>query len=441
VISGVPGRLKVTDAYAFAYRNNFVTGKMMDDMSKCVCSQGSNPRLIEDSLNRVEAWVERHKYKGYEPFDGLSSWFRPLAFGSLFAERLLLQLIRQCPVNLRPLMGVTPKESTKGRGYMAAGYTTRYRTTEKVEYLQKAESSLDWLDGHKATKFVYHSWSNHFDFASRGGSYTKDDPIIVWTSLIGFAYLDAYEVTSNTRWLEIADSACRWIMDVPREETDRGNCLSYLAHVQSSIHNSNMLGAAMLARTAKHTGNQQYVEVARSAMEYSCTRQRLDGSWWYGEAPKYHWIDNFHTGYNLDSLRTYVRSTGDDTWMPHLRKGLEFYKRHFFEETGCPKYYHDRRYPVDSQCAAQSIETLATFSADDPDCLPLAVKVAQWTIENMQSGDGHFYYRIYPLLKAKTPMLHWGQATMYKALALLLEHLVGKADSRLESSELVLGVE
>jgi rhamnogalacturonyl hydrolase YesR len=380
---------------------------------------------IEHSLNRVEKWVEQHSYCGYEPFDGLSSWFRPLTFGNLFAERLLLQLIRQCPINLRPVMGVKLKESTKGRGYMAAGYLARYRTTENPDYLGKAESCLDWLDRHKAPKFKHHSWSNHFDFASRGGSYTKNDPIIVWTALIGFAYLDAYEQTANTHWLEIADSVCCWIMDLPREKTDRGSCISYFAHVQSSIHNSNMVGAAMLARTAKLTGNQQYFDVARSAMEYSCARQRADGSWWYAEAPKYHWIDNFHTGYNLDSLRTYIESTGDDNWLASLQKGLEFYKAHFFEN-GCPKYYHDRRYPVDSQCAAQSIESLTLSSADDLGCLDLAVRVAEWTIENMQGNDGHFFYRIYPFVKAKTPMLHWAQATMYKALALLLERFVRK---------------
>jgi hypothetical protein len=38
----------------------------------------------------------------------------------------------------------------------------------------------------------------------------------------------------------------------------------------------------------------------------------------------------------------------------------------------------------------------------------------------MQDKDGHFYYRLYPLIKAKTPMLHWAQATTYEALALLL---------------------
>ena len=392
----------------------------------------SNPEsarfLIEDSLNRVERWVEEQNYRGYEPFDGLSSWFRPLTFGTLLGDRLLLQLIRQCPINLRPIMGVPRKDSTKGRGYMASGYLARYRTTRDAIYLSKAEACLDWLDRHKARRFEKHSWSNHFDFASRGGSYTRGDPIIVWTALIGFAYIEAYELTAATRWIEIADSVCAWIMDLPRERTDRGDCISYLAHVQSSIHNSNMLGAAMLARTSRHTGNRDYADVARSAIEYSCSRQRADGSWWYGEDPKYHWIDNFHTGYNLDSLWRYIASTGDDAWRPSLRRGLDFYKRHFFEDNGCPKYYHNRRYPVDSQCAAQSIESLASLSSEDPECLELAIKVAQWTIENMQGRDGHFYYRIYPWGRAKTPMLHWAQATMYKALALLLERVVGKRE-------------
>jgi hypothetical protein len=78
---------------------------------------------------------------------------------------------------------------------------------------------------------------------------------------------------------------------------------------------------------------------------------------------------------------------------------------------------------VDSQCAAQSIDSLASFSDEDPECLELSVRVARWTIANMQDTDGHFYYRIYPLLKAKTPMLHWAQGTIYKGLAVLENRL------------------
>ena len=41
----------------------------------------------------------------------------------------------------------------------------------------------------------------------------------------------------------------------------------------------------------------------------------------------------------------------------------------------------------------------------------------------MQDEDGHFYYRVYPVMKAKAPMLHWAQATMYRGLAELLHTL------------------
>jgi hypothetical protein len=154
-------------------------------------------------------------------------------------------------------------------------------------------------------------------------------------------------------------------------------------------------------------------------MAYSCSRQLADGSWWYAEEPKYQWVDNFHTGYNLDSLKCYLEHSGDGTWRGNLQRGLEFYKRHFFEPSGRPRYYHNRTFPVDSQCAGQAIETLATFSDLDPSCLPLACQVARWTIDHMQEPDGHFHYRHYPWGKAKTPMLHWSQAVIFKGLAVL----------------------
>lgn len=389
----------------------------------------SNLDEVQSSLAALQAWVEARNYRGYEPFDGLSSWARPVAFGNLFGERLLMQLIRQSPWNLRPLLGVSKKDSTKGRGYMAWGYLILYRATEREDYLQKATACLEWLDQHKVPRFTHHSWSNHFDFVSRGGRYSSDDPIIVWTALIGQAYLEAFELTQRAWFLEIAMSISEWIMHLPREQTAQGACISYLPEVQSSIHNSNMLGAAMLARTACHTGNENYMAVAHEAMAYSCSRQRPDGSWWYAEDPKYHWIDNFHTGYNLESLHTYLEATESTEFRPNLDRGLVYLKETFFEPNGRPKYYHDRSYPIDIQCAAQAIDTLAQLSKDDPDSLALAQKVARWTINEMQDDAGYFYYRQYPLVKAKTPMLHWGQATMFKALAQLTAALMARQDS------------
>lgn len=378
-------------------------------------------RKLEESIAKLERWVVSHQYKGYEPFDGLSSYLRPLACGSLLGERLLQQLVRQSPINLRPLLGVKPLDSTKGRGYLAWGWLALFRLTGIDEYRIKALDALTWLDNHRAPMYPGHSWGNHFDYVSRGGSIPIYEPTIVWTSLIGQACLDAYATFQEKRHLEIVQSIRSWILSLPREHTSKGTCLSYVAFEQSSIHNSNMFGAAFLAQAARLLGDDLGSDVATSAMHYSCAGQLENGAWYYGEDPKYHWVDNFHTGYNLDSLKRFVDATGDGTFEENLSRGYTFFKRSFFEASGRPKYYHNRAYPIDIQCASQAIDTLTHFSDNDHESLDLACKVAAWTIDHMQDKDGHFYYRCYPFgVKAKTPMIHWGQATMFRALAHLL---------------------
>jgi rhamnogalacturonyl hydrolase YesR len=384
---------------------------------------------VKKSICRVEEWVKEHKCKGYEPFDGLSSYLKPLTCGNLLLDRLLMQLIRQSPINLRPLLGVKPLESTKGRGYMAWGYLTMLRVTSDAQYRGKAVECLEWLMENKSPKYASYTWANHFDFASRGGRYPKHEPIIVWTALIGQTFLDAYELLREEKYLRVAASACDWILTLPREKTASGTCIGYHALHQESVHNSSMLGAALLARTSKFTKNAEALKVAREAMEYSCLRQLKNGAWYYGEDPQYHWIDNFHTGYNLDSLKCYLENTNDETYEENLRRGLEYFINNFFEENGRPKYYHNRAYPIDIQCVSQSLDTLSNFSDYHKSALVLGQKVARWAIDNMQDKEGYFYYRQYPLMTAKTPMLHWGQATMYKGLTSLLSKLAQRAEA------------
>jgi hypothetical protein len=386
---------------------------------------GEELNILRRSLTFVQYWVEDAEYKGYEPFDGLSSPLRRFVHGNNLGERILQQIVRQSPVNLRPLFGIKPLDSTKGRGVMAWGYLLLFERTKRPEYRSRAIACLDWLEHHKSPKFANYSWANHFDFASRGGTYYKDDSIVVWTSMIAQAYFTAFEQLGDERFLHIGKSACDWIMALPRERTCMGACISYHAEEQKSIHNANLLGAAALASASKYFLNEGYLEVARSAVLYSCARMRNDGSWWYAEEPKYHWIDSFHTAYNLDSLKCYIDVTGDKEPEGYLGRGFEYFKRRFVEPSGRPKYYHDRTYPVDIQCASQAIDTLANFAGRDAESLRLGLNVARWTIRNMQDERGFFVYRKYPFgVTARTPMLHWGQATMFKALA----HLIGRVE-------------
>ena len=379
--------------------------------------------LLERSLGPVVSWVQENEYRGYEPADGNSSSLFSLTRGRVFPMRVLQQVVLRAPFNIRPFIGISPHESAIGRGYMAWGYTLMYRRTGDHSLRHEAIACLEWLIANRTRRSNEFCWGDPYEYATRGGRRPYGEPLLIWSALIGQAFLDAYELLQDEKYLRVAESACNWILTLPREETETGSCLSYVAYRQSSIHNANVMGGAFLARLATLTNNHEALEVAKSAMSYTCSRQRGDGSWYYAEDPKYYWIDNFHTGYNLSALKSYRDATKDDSFDHCLGRGRRFYKSRFFERDGRPKYFHDRTYPVDIQCASQAIDTLAALAEDDPECLILAMRVAEWTINNMQAKDGHFYYRDLGWKKVTTPMLHWGQGTMVKALAVLLEKL------------------
>lgn len=371
------------------------------------------------SIQSLASWVERHRYKGYEPFDALLSPLRRMAFGNPFAERVLIQVVRQAPVNLRPLLRIRPHESSMGRGCMAAGYLNLYRFSAAAEYLEKANTCLDWLIQNKSPFFSEYTWGHHFDWVSRAGPHPMFMPTIVWTSLIGHSFLDAFELTGKRVYSDVVASICRWILALPRERTDKGACISYVTFRQDSIHNSNMLGASILARYGALNHDQECLRVAEEAMHYSCSRQLPGGGWYYGELPMHRWIDSFHTAYNLDSLKCYLEYTNTELYKPNLQRGYRYYIGTFFGPAGCPRYYDRRTYPVDIQCASQAITTLSTFSDYDEAAREKAEQVAKWTIESMQDRCGYFYYRRLPGMTVKIPMFHWGQATMFKALTQL----------------------
>jgi hypothetical protein len=384
-----------------------------------IAASSTTATSFEQSFDRVVGWVLTHRYQGYEPADGNSSLLFPLTGGRVLPMRVLQQVVLRAPFNIRPWLGIRRHDSAIGRGYLALGFLRRHSASPSPELRDEAIRCLDWLVANRVRTADF-SWGDPYEYATRSGRRRLGEPILVWTAFIGGAFLDAYELLRDTRYLDIAASVGRWILSLPRERTATGDCLSYAGYYQSSIHNANVVGAAFLARLAAATTDRTAADVARSAMIYTCSRQRDDGAWFYAERPQFHWVDNFHTGYNLSALHAYERATGDTSFRPALSKGLEYFLDHFFEHDGRPKYFDGATYPTDIQCAAQAIDTLAVLSDRAPDCLDRAVAVAEWTIANMQDPDGHFYYRDLGWTKVTVPMLHWGQGTMIKALAVLL---------------------
>jgi polysaccharide biosynthesis protein VpsJ len=378
-------------------------------------------KQIYRSIRQLCKWLEAHDYRGYDTFDGLNARFlRPLTFESKLLRTVLQQAVRRFPLNLRPVLGIARSRSTKGMGFLARGFLRLHDATGDAGWKDKAEFALDWLIENQSPGHSGACWGNHFDYQARGDFYLpKGVPTVVWTSLIGHAFLDAHERWPENGFLRVAESTCEHILrDVKASAEGDAVCISYTPIHESQVHNANTLAAGLLARTYSRTGNESYRALAEKAMRYTARYQRPDGSWYYGEAPYRHWIDNFHTAYVLDSFKHYIESTGDDRFESNLMKGYSYWKNTFFLPDGTPKYYNNKILPIDIQCCSQAIDTLVFFSDRDLDSVALALKVARWTIEQMQDRTGYFYYRRYSRwVVNKTPTLHWGQATMLAALA------------------------
>jgi len=411
----------------------------------------SNPYL--GSLLKLEEWSVKNDYKAYDTFDGLSSPLSPIFTlgGVPFLKQCWQQGIRRFPLNLRPLVGIKKNYSSKGMGFYARGYLMLHQITGDDSYLERMRWCLDWLIENRCPEFKGNAWGNHFDYQARGGRIPKGTPTIVWTSLIAHAFLDAFEYTNEEKYLEMAVGAAQfsvnelgWI----ESADERRLCLNYTpgrketskSGVISGIHNSNVLGAGMMARVHTFVPDDRYLEIGKKSVRFTVEDQLENGAWNYGAHPMHHWVDSFHTAYNLDSINWYISCSGDNEFAESLQRGHDFWINTFFGDDGTPRYYDYKTRPLDIQCASQGIESLVKLRHLNQELsLPTAKKVAQWTIDNMQDSSGYFYYRKYPIITNTTPTLHWGQATMFTALAILARDLEAKSENSgdVEQSEAI----
>lgn len=378
---------------------------------------------IQTAIDHLDRWIGNSGWVGYDPFDGLSApTARRLTFEVPILRIVLQQSVRRLPFNLRRLLRITKKHSTKAMGYFASGYLRLHQLTGRQHYLDRATFCLSDLRKNYSQGYAGCAWGNAFDYQSRGNYLPRGIPTVVWTSFIGYAFVDAYKLLSNQAHLDVARSVCDFVLrDLStRQVTGQSLCISYVPHEHLEIHNSNMLGASLLARVYQHTGEPELIEVARQAVRYTMDHQRADGSWYYGEGLRWRWVDGYHTGFVLDALYWYMQSTGDDQYENHLRRGMDYYRQHLFSGVK-PKHYSAHTFPIDIQAVAQAIQTFALIPETYHGDLAWSEQVARWAIEHMQDPSGYFYFRKHRFMTDKTPFLHWGQSTMLAALALLLQ--------------------
>ncbi len=379
---------------------------------------------VEKSLERLMVWSEKEQFKGWDPYDGLTS----KVFQSLPGIRkvrlfrlIWIQTFKRNPLNVRRLFLIRKDYNPKGLGLFLNGYCNLYKLDPREEYKDHIRFLADKVLELMSEGYSGACWGYNFDWESKAFFQPRYTPTIVASVFIGYALLDAYEILEDEKLLHTALSISQFILnDLNRTYDVEGDfSFSYSPLDQSQVYNATLLGSRLLARIHTITKDDSLLEEAKHSIDFVIKKQQDDGSWTYSPLPFHQWIDNFHTGYNLECLSEYQKYSGDTSYQTHIEKGFDYYVNTFFEADGRCKYYNNSLYPIDIHAPAQLIITLSRLNLFR-EHRELADRVLNWVLEHMQDKSGYFYFQLKRGVKSKIPYMRWAQGWMFFAMSVYL---------------------
>ena len=382
---------------------------------------------LQQVVNDLFTWCRKNEFAGYDPFDALNSRvFQATPFRRSWAARLVwTQLVKRSALNLRPAAVIPAQKNSKGIALFALAALARYRRTKTREAEKETRELLEELLRRRIKGCSGSAWGYNFDWQNRKFFAPQGTPMIVPTAFAVRAMIEAYQTLRDDRYLQTARSSCEFILRDLRRTVDGADevCFSYSPLDDTKIFNASLFAGEILASVGALTGEAEFCNIAIRASRYVIRRQGAVGSWTYGAEGSQQWVDNFHTAYVLVSLQRIMKAVNDPGGDLNLslRRGYEFWRKSFFLADGWPKYYHDHLYPADTHAAATAIVTLLELHDLDREALPLADKIAGWTITNLRDKQGFFYYQRRRFYIVHTPFMRWTQGWILYALERLLE--------------------
>jgi len=403
--------------------------------------------LCKRAMLSLLNYCETNDWAGYEPYDASNSKiFTALPFLNTRLPRLILtQALKRSPVNIRPFLLIEKAQNPKALAIFLMAFL-KFPKIGAPARDDLIERMIDRLIVLRSPGISDWCWGYSFSWQGRRVLTPIWAPNLVCTAFAANALLDVYEDRQDSRCLEMAVSAANYIFRQLYWTEGKLSGFAYpTPETHGTVHNANFLAAALLCRVGKYIGENRYLVPALQVARFSASMQHDDGGWFYGELPPQHWIDNFHTGYNIGELQSIARFAETTEFDLTIRRGFDFYRSHFFREDGAVGYYHNHFYPIDTHCVAQSIITLSTFKNFGTDNIPLAQSVLRWALKHMWDDRGFFYFRDLGMIKNRISYMRWTQSWMLLAMATLLAEsdsaAVGAPIHRVNAASIRHGVE
>lgn len=378
-------------------------------------------------------------FAGTDPYDGLNSrLLAPALRQSRLLRLVVIQGVKRSPVNLRPLLRVPPGLNPKGLALVLHGVSVypglgaedvrKAWLADALLCLASNESGAPAfgdrsivpgtarrLSADAATWPEHLGWGYDFPWQSKAFLQPAYFPTVVATS---FA-IDALASAQAPGWREATVAAGRFVAEkLHRHEDADGVCFSYSPGDRTRVYNASLFGARILAQAAPHSNQEvEWRDLATRAVDWVMARQSKDGSWIYGDADHWRWIDNLHTGFNLETIHRAAELLAVDRWDHGMAAGLDYYRRHLFEADGTPRYYSTSRWPLDPHSFAQGALTFLRLQRFAPDARDFARRIlGRGIAELWDESRGGFRFQKHPRHAQAEIHMRWSQAWMLRAL-------------------------
>ena len=224
------------------------------------------------SFLKLKQYCESEHFKGWDPYDGLNSKvFQAIPFlkHSALCRLVVIQGFKRCPINLRSIALVPKGYNAKGIGLFLSGYCNLYHTVKNKPELEQALGSkasigdrinelAELLIQLQSKGYSGACWGYDFDWQSKAFFLPANTPTVVATSFVVEGLLSAYEITSNSRYLDCALSSADFILkDLNRIPKPNDSFMfSYSPLDHRAVYNATLLGSKTLSLIYRYTKNE-----------------------------------------------------------------------------------------------------------------------------------------------------------------------------------------
>lgn len=312
--------------------------------------------------------------------------------------------------------------------HYAMGLAFLAKLTKKESYYEKALHFLEVLKSARCPGYSNYCWGYPFNWVTLRGTIKKGTPLITTVPYVYEAFKQVWEIDKSDEWLKIMNSIAQHALQDYKDfqtSASSSTCSYTPDHEQSvSVVNANAYRAFLLMSAAHDFSEEKFRKVAERNLNFVLEAQNEDGSWYYAKDGERNFIDHFHTCFVLKALAKVEAMTTHPGCTEAIDRGVEYYVKNLFDETGSPKPFSSRPrltvYRRELYDYAECINLAVLLQGRYPKLDNLMSSVLNEILTVWQKPDGSFRSRRLLLGWDNTPMHRWAQAQLFRSLCFLI---------------------